>query len=45
MQNKKRKNKDVQEDARFRVVDYLKNKRGTQKQAAEIFAVTGKAVN
>lgn len=45
MQNKKRKNKDAQEETRFRIVDYLKNKRGTQKQAAEIFSITERAVN
>lgn len=45
MQNKKRKNKEAQEETRFRVVDYLKNKRGTQKQAAEIFWITERAVN
>ncbi len=45
MQTKKRKNKEAQEETRFRIVDYLRNKRGTQKQAAEIFAVTERAVN
>jgi len=45
MANKKRKNKEAQEETRFRIVDYLKNKRGTQKQAAEIFSVTERAVN
>src|SRR5690606_8444137 len=45
MQSKTRKNKQAQEETRFRVVDYLKHKLGTQKQAAEIFAITERAVN
>ena len=45
MQNKKCKNKDAQEETRFRLVDYLKKKLGTQKQAAEIFSVTERSVN
>src|SRR5262245_29136222 len=45
MQNKKRKNKDAQEETRFRLVDYLKKKLDTQKQAAEIFSVTERSVN
>ncbi|MBI1307517.1 MAG: helix-turn-helix domain-containing protein [Bacteroidetes bacterium] len=45
MQDQKRKNKYAQEETRFRIVDYLKNKRGTQKQAAKIFGVTERAVN
>ena len=45
MANTKRKNKDAQEETRFRIVDFLKNKRGTQKQAAEIFSVTERSVN
>lgn len=45
MANKKRKNKASQEETRFRIVDYLKNKRGTQKQAAIIFSVTERSVN
>ncbi|MFT3946237.1 MAG: IS630 family transposase [Agriterribacter sp.] len=45
MQTKKRKNKEAQEEARFRIVDYLKKKLGTQKQAAEIFSVTERSVN
>jgi transposase len=45
MQQTKRKNKDAQEECRFRIVDFLKKKRGTQKQAAEIFSVTERAVN
>lgn len=45
MEQKKRKNKDAQEECRFRIVDFLKNKRGTQKQAAEIFSVSERAVN
>lgn len=40
-----RKNQYAQEENRFRIVDYLKNKRGTQKQAAEIFGVTERTVN
>lgn len=42
---KKRKNKFAQEETRFRVADYLKKKRGTQKQAAEIFGITERSVN
>lgn len=45
MQQPKRKNKDAQEECRFLIVDYLNKKRGTQKQAAEIFSVTERAVN
>lgn len=45
MQNKQRKNKEAQEETRFRIIDYLKNNRGTQKQAAEIFSLTERAVN
>jgi len=42
---KKRKNKQAQEETRFRVADYLRRKSGTQKQAAEIFGITERAVN
>lgn len=42
---KKRKNQHAQEETRFRVVDYLKNKRGTQKQAAAVFGITERSVN
>lgn len=42
---KKRKNQHAQEEARLRVVDYLRKKLGTQKQAAEVFALTERAVN
>ncbi len=42
---KKRKNQDAQEETRFRVADYLRKKLGTQKQAAEIFGITERAVN
>lgn len=45
MTQKQRKNKDAQEETRFRVVDYLKNNLGTQKQAAVIFSITERAVN
>ena len=41
----KRKNKDAQEEIRFRVADYLRKKLGTQKQAAEIFGLTERGVN
>ena len=41
----KRKNEEAQEETRFRVVEYLKKKLGTQKQAAEIFSVTERSVN
>ena len=42
---KKRKNKQAQEETRFRVADYLRNKRGTQKEAAVIFGITERAVS
>lgn len=45
MQVKKRKNKEAQEESRFRIVEYLKKKLGTQRQAAEIFCVTERSVN
>jgi transposase len=45
MQNKKRKNKSAQEETRFRIIDYLQQKLGTQKEASVIFAVTERAVN
>ena len=44
-QLKKRKNKDAQEETRFRVAEYLRKKLGTQKQASEIFGITERAVN
>ena len=42
---KKRKNKFAQEETRFRIAEFLKNKRGTQKQASAIFGITERAVN
>jgi transposase len=42
---KKRGNKETQEAIRFKVVDYLKKKLGTQSQAAEIFGITERSVN
>lgn len=42
---KKRKNKDAQEETRFRVAEYLRKNMGTQKQAAEIFGITERGVN
>lgn len=42
---KKRGNKDAQEAIRFKVVDYLKKRLGTQKQAAEIFGITERSIN
>lgn len=42
---KKRKNIEAQEETRYRIVDFLKKKLGTQKQAAEIFAVSERTVN
>ncbi len=44
-QGKKRKNKQAQEEIRFRVADFLRKKLGTQKQAGEIFGITERAVN
>ena len=40
-----RKNKAAQEETRIRVCEYLRKKAGTQKQAAELFAITERAVN
>lgn len=45
MVRKSRKNQQAQEETRYRVVDFLKHKRGTQKQAAVIFSITERAVN
>ena len=42
---KRRKNKDAQEETRFRVAAYLRKKLGTQKQASEIFGITERSVN
>jgi transposase len=42
---KRRKNKQAQEETRFRVCEYLKRKMGTQKQAALIFGLTERSVN
>lgn len=42
---KTRKNKQAQEEARIRVCLYLKKAIGTQKQAAELFDITERAVN
>lgn len=43
--NKKRYSQDAQELIRFRVVDYLRKKQGTQKQCACIFGISQMAVN
>jgi transposase len=40
-----RKNKQAQEETRLRLVEYLKKRNGTQKQCAEIFGITERAVN
>ena len=42
---KKRYKQEVQEANRLRIVDFLKKKKGTQKEAAEIFGVTERTVN
>lgn len=42
---KRRKNKQAQEETRIRVATYLRNKKGTQKQASEIFGITERSVN
>lgn len=42
---KKRNGQEVQEANRLRIVDFLKKKKGTQKEAAEIFGVTERTVN
>lgn len=44
-QVKRRKNKQAQEETRFRVADYLRKKLGTQKEASVIFGITERAVN
>ena len=43
--NKKRHSQEAQELIRFKVSDYLRTKKGTQKQCAEIFGLTQTAVN
>lgn len=45
MQIKKRKNKQAQEETRYRVAKFLKDKVGTQKQAAKLFDISERAVN
>lgn len=45
MQGSKRKNQYAQEETRFRIVDYLKKKKGTQREVAEIFSVSERTVN
>jgi transposase len=45
MPTSKRKNQYAQEENRFQIVEYLKHKRGTQKQAALTFGVTERTVN
>ncbi len=42
---KKRKNKQAQEETRFRVAEYLRKKLGTQKQASIVFGITEPGVN
>jgi transposase len=42
---KKRGSKDSQETKRILIVDYLKNKRGTHQQAADVFLVSKSAVD
>lgn len=42
---KKRGNQQSQEAIRFKVVDYIKKKLGTQKQAAEIFGIKQRSVS
>lgn len=42
---KKRHSQEAQELIRFRVADYLKAKKGTQKQCAEIFGLTPTSIN
>ncbi len=42
---KKRKNKQAQEETRFRVAEYLRKKLGTQKQASIVFGITERGVN
>jgi transposase len=42
---KKRHSQEAQELIRFRVADYLKAKKGTQKQCADIFGLTQVGVN
>ena len=42
---KKRHSQEAQELIRFRIADYLKSKKDTQKQCAEIFDLTQTGVN
>src|SRR5262245_34197803 len=44
-QTRTRKNKQAQEETRLRLVEYLRKKKGKQKQAAEIFRITERSVN
>lgn len=45
MQIKRRKNQQAQEETRYRVVEFLKRKMGTQKQASALFGITERGVN
>ncbi len=46
MEKRRRRNtKETQESNRLRITEFLKNRSGTQKNAAEIFGITERAVN
>lgn len=42
---KKRKNQHAQEENRYQIVEFLKNKKGTQKEASELFGISLKTVS
>src|SRR5438045_3535531 len=42
---KSRNSQQVQESNRLRIVEFLKKKKGTQKEAASIFGITERGVN
>lgn len=41
----KRKNQQAQEENRYQIAEYLKNKKGSQKEASELFGISLKTVN
>lgn len=41
----KRKNQQAQEENRYQIAEFLKNKKGSQKEASEIFGISLKTVN
>ena len=41
----KRKNQQAQEENRYQIIEFLKNKKGTPKEASELFGISLKTVN